>query len=131
MLLDQELEPDLLKWRYKDKIWNEFISVDLKQREDRYFARLDHVRILTEDTEVLRMHKEAKEREEWNDIEDAWAAVWRRQNRLTRAARLCQCACVCGNKGELDSWNDDGVPALRRQEGREREREKRVRTIVA
>ena len=136
MLLDQEVELDLLKRRYMDKIRNyEFISVDLKQREDRYFAGLDHVHILTEDTEVLRMHNEATERvlrEEWDDVEDAWMAVWRRQNRLIRAAQMCLCACVCGNRGEVESWNDDEVPALLLgEDGRESERAKRVHAIVA
>ncbi len=135
MLLDQEVELDLLKRRYMDKIRNyEFISVDLKQREDRHFAGLDHVHLLTEDTEVLRMHNEAKERvlrEEWNDVEDAWMAVWRRQNRLIKAAQLCQCACVCGDRCGVESWNDDEVPALLLgEDGRESERARRVHAIV-
>lgn len=136
MLLDQEVELDLLKRRYMDKARNHMlISVDLKQREDRYFAGLDHVHILTEDMEVLRMQNEAKERvlrEEWDDVEDAWMAVWRRQNRLIRAAQMCRCACVCGNRGEVESWNDDEVPALLLgEDGRESEREKRVHAMVA
>ena len=135
MLLDQEVELDSLKRRYMDKIRNyEFISVDLKRREDRYFAGLDYVHILTEETEGLRMHNEATERvlcEEWNDIEDAWMAVWRRQNRLIKAAQLCHCACVCGNRGGVETWNDDEIPALLLgEERRDTERAERVQAIV-
>ena len=90
MLLDQELRLDLLKRRYEDKIRNyKFISIDLKQREDQYFARLDHVRIRTEDVKLIHMFNEAKGHvlhKEWNDIKDAWMAVWRRQNRIIGAA---------------------------------------------
>ena len=135
MLLDQEMELDLLKRRYMDKIRNyELISVDLKRREDRFFAGLDHVHLLAEDTEALRMQNDAVERvlrEEWNDVEDAWMAVWRRQKRLIRAAQSCQCSCVCGNRSEVETWNDDEVPALLQgEEGRETERAKRVHAIV-
>ena len=135
MLLDQEMELDLLKRRYMDKIRNyELITIDLKHREDRYFVGLDHVHILAEDMEALRMQNEATERvlrEEWNDVEDAWMAVWRRHKRLIRAAQLCKCTCVCGNRGGVESWNDDEVPALLLgEEGREIERTKQVRAIV-
>ena len=135
MLLDQEVELDMRKRRYLEKIQNyEFISVDLKRREDRYFAGLDYVHILTEETEVLRMHNEATQRvlrEEWNDVEDAWMAVWRRQNRLIKAAQLCLCACVCGNRGGVESWNDDEIPALLLgEERRDTERAERIQAIV-
>jgi len=134
MLLDQEMELDLLKRRYMDKIRNyELISVDLKQREDRFYAGLDHVHILAEDVEASRVQNEATERvlrEEWNDVEDAWIAVWRRHKRLIRAAQLCKCACVCGNRGGVESWNDDEVPALLLgEEGRETERAKKVQAM--
>ena len=135
MLLDQEMELDLLKRRYMDKIRNyELITIDLKHREDRYFIGLDHVHILAEDMEGSRIQNEATERvlrEEWNDVEDAWMAVWRRHKRLIRAAQLCKCTCVCGNRGGVETWNDDEVPALLLgEEGREIERTKQVRAIV-
>ena len=135
MLLDQEMELDLLKRRYMDKIRNyELISVDLKRREDWHSANLEYVHILAEDTENSRMQNEAAERvlrEEWNEVEDAWMAVWRRQKRLVRAAQLCPCPCVCGNRGCVESWNDDEVPALLLgEEGRETVRARRVRAIV-
>jgi hypothetical protein len=134
MLLDQEMELDLLKRRYMDKIRNyELISIDLKRREDRFYAGLDNVHILAEDTEVSRVQNEATGRvlrEEWNDVEDAWMAVWRRHKRLIRVAQLCKCACVCGNRGGVESWNDDEVPALLLgEEGREAERAKKVHTM--
>ena len=61
------------------------------------------------------MHNEATERvlrEEWNDVEDTWMVIWRRQNRLIEAAQLCQCACGCGNRGGVESWNNDEIPPL-------------------
>ena len=134
MLLDQELELDLLKRRYMDKIRNyELISIDLKRRDDRFFASSDYVHILAEDTEKSRMQNEAEGRvlrEEWNEVEDAWMAVWRRQKRLVRAAQLCACPCVCGNRACVESWNDDEVPALLLgEDGREAVRASKVRTI--
>ena len=135
MLIDQEMELDLLKRRYVDKVRNyERISIDLKRREDHFFSRTDHVHLLAEDVEQSRMQNEATRcvlREEWNEVEYAWMAVWRRQNRLVKAAQLCQCPCVCGNRGDVESWNDDEVPALLLGEaGRENERANKVRAIV-
>ena len=135
MLLDQEVELDLPKRRYTDKIRDyEFISVDLKRREDRYFADLDYVHILTEGAEVFRIHNEATEcvlREEWNDVEDAWMPDWRHQNRLIKGAQLCQCTCVCGNRDGVESWNDDEIPTLLLgEERRDTERAGRAQAIV-
>ena len=134
-LLDQEMELDLRKRRYMDKIRNyELISIDLKRREDWHSASVEYVHTLAEDTENSRMRIEAAERvlrEEWNEVEDAWMAVWRRQKRLVRASQLCSCPCVCGNRGCVESWNDDEVPALLLgEEGRENVRARKVRAMV-
>jgi hypothetical protein len=135
MLLDQEMELDLLKRRYMDKIRNyELISLDLKRREDRFFAGLDHVHILAEDTEALRMQNEASGACAARGVERRRGCLDGRleapeathQGGPIVPVRLC-----LREQGGVESWNDDEVPALLLgEEGRETERANRVRAIV-